>query len=64
MSRDRSPRFHDRSSRSRGQGSAGSRAGGGFRTRGAGRSGAPDRRFGGKGGKPVARQGEYELPRT
>ncbi|MFF7338914.1 DEAD/DEAH box helicase [Streptomyces sp. NPDC008163] len=69
MSRDRAPRPHDRSSRSRGQGASGSRAGGGFRTRGAGRSGqgrsaAPDRRFAGKGGKPVARQGEYELPRT
>ncbi|WP_405937634.1 DEAD/DEAH box helicase [Streptomyces sp. NBC_00726] len=64
MSRDRTPRPHDRSSRSRGQGAPGSRAGGGFRTRGAGRPAAADRRFGGKGRKPVARQGEYELPRT
>ncbi|MCG7526696.1 DEAD/DEAH box helicase [Streptomyces sp. OfavH-34-F] len=64
MNRDRTPRSHDRYSRSRGQGAAGtgSRAGGGFRSRGAGRAGQG--RSGGHTRRPVARQGEFELPQT
>ncbi|MEU2250764.1 DEAD/DEAH box helicase [Streptomyces sp. NPDC019224] len=72
MNRDRTPRSTDRYSRTRGGGPSGSgsrSSGGGFRSQGSGHSGqarfgAPARRSGGYGRRPVAKQGEFELPKT